>query len=473
MANKPTLIDILSAAKDYLNAGISVLPTNATKAPAGSNWKQLQKTRMAESSVYGYFSNENCTGIGLICGAVSNNLEVIDVDTKHDITGTLWADLYTMIADNMPDVVDSFTISKTISGGFHIYYRCAEVGRNMKLANRMPTDSELLSAGTEKVGNIVLIETRGEGGYVIAPPAYGYTYIQGDYSTIPTISIQQREILHTIARNFNSVETVGNTKDNAPQAVKQGANGTNSAAIYAGGNSVFENYNQHGDVISLLARHGWHVVGNSDSRIYLRRPGQTTAQNSGNWHTEKRVLVVHSTSTLFEPERGYSASQVYALLECDNDFKEAAKKLAAHGYGTATAQQKTPPERLAYLHTECIEFSFPYDEAIISELKKAKYKYNSELKTWQAKINIPNLLAAQRIATAYNFRQVSTKPAQKTAQPIAPATAKAPATAQTISFVHAAVKLCAVCVAVVPEMAVCCHVCGAGNNPALSIELPF
>jgi hypothetical protein len=40
-----------------------------------------------------------------------------------------------------------------------------------------------------------LIETRGQGGYIVAPETPGYSFIQGDFTTIPNITEIDRDIL--------------------------------------------------------------------------------------------------------------------------------------------------------------------------------------------------------------------------------------------------------------------------------------
>ena len=77
-------------AKEYLRAGLSVIPTKEDKRPALSSWKAYQAKAMTEEEVDISFTGYNVKGLAIICGAVSGNLEVIDVDTKHDTTGHLW-----------------------------------------------------------------------------------------------------------------------------------------------------------------------------------------------------------------------------------------------------------------------------------------------------------------------------------------------------------------------------------------------
>ena len=98
----------------------------------------------------------------------------------------LWDELRTLIQDNLPELYNNLVIAQTKSGAFYIYYRCTQIKGNIKLANRPTTaeereqtyKSEITSGAKEEDAKNrsindkvrVLIETRGEGGYVIAPP---------------------------------------------------------------------------------------------------------------------------------------------------------------------------------------------------------------------------------------------------------------------------------------------------------------
>jgi len=301
-------MSLTDKAKEYLGYNLSVIPTKEDKVPALPSWTPYQSQRIKENEAEALFSGANIKGLGIICGAVSGNLEVIDVDTKHDTTGSLWDELRTFIQDNLPELYSSLVIAQTKSGGYHIYYRCKEIKGNLKLATKQNRE--------------VLIETRGEGGYVIAPPTNGYTYIQGEPGNIPTITPEEREILFSISKSFNQL-----------QEEKPKVNTPASANFKLSGNSPFEDYNQRGDIVGLLESKGWKAVNQRGERINLLRPGSTDSKTSGNYHTGLKVLRVFSSSTEFNPGKGYSPAQVFSLLECNEDNKLTYRRLLELGYG--------------------------------------------------------------------------------------------------------------------------------------------
>ena len=320
-------MSLIDKAKEYLEYELSVIPTKEDKLPALPSWKPYQSQRMNKDQVGGFFTGANIKGLGIICGAISGNLEVIDVDTKHDTTGSLWDELRTLIEDKLPEVYKSLVIAQTRSGGYHIYYRCKEIKGNLKLATKKNRE--------------VLIETRGEGGYVIAPPTTNYKYIQGEPIKIPTITPEQRETLFSIAQRFNELP------EDKPKTPLPSSTGYNLTGL-----SPFEDYNQRGDVVGLLESKGWKVVNQSGQRINLLRPGQTDTKTSGDFHTGLRIFKVFSTSTEFETEeagkpKGYSPAQVFSLLECRGDNKLAYRRLSELGYGEHyTKGEKIAPTQL-------------------------------------------------------------------------------------------------------------------------------
>lgn len=300
--------EIKDKAKEYLKAQLSVIPTKEDKLPALPSWKPYQSQRIKEDEVEGLFTGANVKGLAIICGAISGGLEVIDVDTKHDTTGSLWDELRGLIEDNLPELYSRLVIAQTKSGGYHIYYRCTSIAGNLKLSTKQNRE--------------VLIETRGEGGYVIAPPTPKYTYIQGEPGNIPTITPEDRDILFSISKSFNELEEI-KTKVNTPTSTTYNSTGL----------SPFEDYNQRGDIVGLLESKGWRVVNQRGERINLLRPGSTDSKTSGNYHTGLRVLRVFSSSTEFNPDKGYSPAQVFSLLECNGDNKLTYRRLLELGYG--------------------------------------------------------------------------------------------------------------------------------------------
>jgi hypothetical protein len=307
--------------------GLQFMPVTVKKQPVIKGWQNLFKKH----------DMLNCEAVGLVCGKLSGNIEVIDIDEKYSLDGKLYENYKRLIADINPDLLRKLVIQKTMNNGYHLIYRCEKIEGNLKLASRSTTRDEknktyleelasgstkevaLKRAGNDKVR--VLLETRGEGGMVVCYPSKGYELLYGDWYSISEITVDERETLINLARQFNEV-----IEDYRPQQKVDNRKGIK-------GLSPFEDYNDRGDVVALLEQHGWKVVKNKGAKTLMLRPGQTSAIHSGNYDFDKKWFSVFTTSTEFDPQKAYQPYAVYAILECNKDFTAASKKLYEDGYG--------------------------------------------------------------------------------------------------------------------------------------------
>ena len=294
----------------YLTNGINVIAVNENKQ-AIFPWKVYQSEMISKEALDKQLSDPKAKGIAVICGAVSGNLEVIDIDTKYQ-TYNLWEEISKKISE---ELYSKLHIINTKNNGYHLYYRCEAIEKNQKLAQRYATADEAKS--NPSVKTYCIIETRGEAGYVVAPPSNGYKCLQ---QGINVLSVEEREELIDIMRSFNEVIV---------EAVIE-AHNRPSAKEY--GLSPFEDYNSRGDIVRLLSDNGWSVVSENSERIFFLRPG-SSSKTSGSWNKQMNLFSVFSVNTPFVVEKGYKLAAVFAILECNSDFKEAARRLVKLGYG--------------------------------------------------------------------------------------------------------------------------------------------
>lgn len=313
--------------------GLQFVPVDSLKRPVVKGWQTSKEKH----------NLTNVAGVGLVCGEPSGNVECLDIDLKYSLDPKLFEKYKSIVHKSNPTLLNKLVVQKTRSGGYHLIYRCSQIAGNLKLANRPTTeeekadtykktyDAEILkstedskaktiaekAAGNDKVR--VLFETRGIGGQFVCHPSEGYDFVFGDLQSISEITPEEREILHSVARQFNEVyEPVVVQRASMPKSK---------------GKSSYEDYNERGDVIGLLQNNGWTVVSQKGKKTVFLRPGQTTSQSSGNFDHEKNWFSVFTTSTEFEPQRAYLPYAVYAILECNKDFSLASKKLYESGYG--------------------------------------------------------------------------------------------------------------------------------------------
>lgn len=143
---------VLEIARGYVAAGLSVIPIrcDGSKAPAYA-WKAFQQRIAPESLLTQWFVADEF-GIAILGGAVSGNLEILDFDD-----GEAYAWWSERVQDRLPGLLERLPIVLTPAGGRHVYYRLP----------RQPMGNRKLAWPAE--GQKALLETRGEGGYVLAP----------------------------------------------------------------------------------------------------------------------------------------------------------------------------------------------------------------------------------------------------------------------------------------------------------------
>lgn len=317
-------MNLLLASQKYIKAGLSVIATDNSKRSLFP-WKKYQSEVITTEELTTQLSHNKAAGLAIICGAVSGGLEVIDVDCKYALTPDYFDKLCEAINAEAPELLDRCVIIRTKGNGYHIYYRCESIEGNQKLAMRPPTDQE--RKDNPQIKSITLIETRGEAGYVIAPPTDGYEKIQG--STIPVITLDEREALLNICRSFN-------------EYFEQPSVNPETRTDKSFGISPFEDYNRRGDVIELLQRHGWTLVRDNGEKAIFKRPGTTDSKSSGDFNRKLGWFSVFTTNSVFMPNKAYLPYAVFTMLECNGDYKCAAKKLIEMGYGEKIPYIDTP-----------------------------------------------------------------------------------------------------------------------------------
>lgn len=303
---------------NYLEMGINCIAVDANKR-AILPWKRYQAAMITPDELAAQQANPKAFGIAVICGAISGNLGILDIDAKYDLTGNLLIDFMQAIPDSLKS---RMYVVNTKNGGIHLYYRCNVLNGNAKLAQRYTTEEERRANPHDKVR--VLIETREEGGYAVAPPTPGYTVPEG--ATIPLITPEERNQIFAAARSFNQVF-------NEVQPPRESANESFST-------SPFEDYNAKGqsDMINRLTGAGWKVVTDNGKKCVFLRPGKTDSKSSGDFDYSKNWFSVFTTSSEFEPLKAYKPAAVFCKLECKDNWQEAARRLIELGYGEQRRQ---------------------------------------------------------------------------------------------------------------------------------------
>ncbi len=307
---------------EYRNAGLSVIPVQLPRKTPVIPWLEYQREIVNQDIAKQWRYDAGA----IIAGAVSGNTLCIDIDTKNDPSGTIYHRFTETIIGTDPTLLQKAVIQSTYNGGMHLIYKVPHMVGNTKLASTR-----------EK---LVIIETRGEGGYFVAYPSKGYELIQGKFTEIQMLTDYEQKLLFDIATTFD---------ENTPLHTKQ-----QSAEIQQTYYSVTENNLRIGDeydakttaadIARLLECYGWSVgKQRADGTIEVTRPGKSIQDGiSGTigYNNSGNKLYVFTSSSVFEPNRMYKPHQVLCFLQFGGDFKAMAKYLAQQYYSPKKEKRK-------------------------------------------------------------------------------------------------------------------------------------
>ncbi|HEY7427433.1 MAG TPA: AAA family ATPase [Gemmataceae bacterium] len=310
---------ILEIARSYVAAGIGVVPIrrDGSKAPP-ERWKHLEERRATDAELRRWFGGRQPYGIATIGGAISSNLEQLDFDRD---AGTLFPAWCEMVDVEQPGLSDSLHVVETPAAGYHVKYLCPDT--------TIPGNTKLAIDPAAPPDDRTLIETRGEGGYCVAPGSPAechpssklYQHISGPMMP-EAITPEQREILIRCARSFTR-----ETKE-PPRQV--------GLDLRPG-----DDFDRRGpDWSKILEPAGWRCVyGSPAGERRWRRPGKNEGWSATTGHCRgsdgaELLRVFSSNAAPFEDSKAYGKFRAYSLLRHGGNLSAAADELARQGYGS-------------------------------------------------------------------------------------------------------------------------------------------
>jgi hypothetical protein len=239
---------------------------------------------------------------------VEDGLEVVDIDIKYDPKGTIADDLANLITEygfDMPHV-----LQKTRSGGLHIIYRCPNPEGSQKMARRQ--------GQTE-----AMIETKGLSGTCNLYPTENYEIISGSLLNIPTVTQDQRNNLISLCKFLDEKSEPEKFENNLKRTSQN-----------LDGKSPWQAFDEAKDILQMMEDYGWKRVGMRGDHVRLNRPGAKNPKGvDASVILSKNIFFPFTSSTEFEPNKSYSPSSVFAILEHKKDFSAAARELYSKGFG--------------------------------------------------------------------------------------------------------------------------------------------
>ncbi|QDV66204.1 bifunctional DNA primase/polymerase [Crateriforma conspicua] len=317
-ASNPTVAGL---ACDYIANGISVFPIrlDGSKAPAIPTWDPFKERIATIDEVCDLFRHPR--GIAVVCGVVSGGLEVLDFDEEADDTFDAWKRNLT------PEIRGRLCVVETGGFGYHVLYRCTVICGNKKIA--MTADKK------------VLVESRGEGGYIVGVGsplkvhASGQPYVQvaGEpLPHVPTFTPEERKTMWTAAASLDR------RRDAMKAYVDKRVRELKPRKLYIPkSNTPWDDFEARASWHDVLEPHGWE---SHDGRNWCR-PGADQYKTSAvvrDRETTGEVLVVFSTNAgALAPttggHRNLSKFEAFTELSHGGDRSKAAKELFQKGYG--------------------------------------------------------------------------------------------------------------------------------------------
>lgn len=136
---------ILAATLAYAALGLSIIPLDG-KRPSLTTWTEYQQIAASPATIQAWNSAGLLKNIGIVCGAVSGNLVILDLDG---------AARYPAFAATFPALAETYTVASGGGIGKHVYF----------YADRLPPS---VKAMVTPIGNLELC---GVGRQVVAPPS--------------------------------------------------------------------------------------------------------------------------------------------------------------------------------------------------------------------------------------------------------------------------------------------------------------
>lgn len=326
-----------AAAIDWYAAGATPVPIrlDGTKAPIGT-WKEHIVDRPGPEILNAFTGAE---GVAVLCGSTSGQLEMLEFEGVALADGVWDTVEQAAAAEGMWDLwrrIVAGYYEASPKGGVHLFFRVVDgpAAGNQKLAERPArpdewTDADAKNQAKGHTPKRTLIETRGQGGYVIVAPTrweasdpagpHGqrpWTLSWGSPATIAAITTAERDAIYRLCRRAHSMPLPPPAPDRLPIPEPGGEERP--------GDRFARQTSWH----DILVPHGWRWLYHHGDKDYWCRPGKTdrtvsaTTTDGPDGH-----LYVFSTSTEFDSEVPYTKFGALALLEHGGSHSAAASAL--------------------------------------------------------------------------------------------------------------------------------------------------
>lgn len=314
------------AAQFYLAAGVSVIPVRAdgSKAPLLDGWREFADVFPPRKLVWRWFMVPGLRGVGLPAGPASG---VYFFDFEDRIVYDRW---WALIPSRPAALVKASPAVATPGGGVHVYARTIGPPPPGKVFARHPNGE-------------VRIETRGDGHQVVAPGSPPWCHPdQRPYRFVRLGWLAGGPVARWSPTDLAEAHAAMAALDESPAPAYVPMTTWNIAVI--GGKNEGrpgDDLNHRGDWPSILCPFGWRVSRTSGSTTFWTRPGKSPAAGPSattGYCTgpdgDDRLHVFSSNAYPLVAGETYSKFDCFTRLNCRGDYRRAAGRLAAQGYGS-------------------------------------------------------------------------------------------------------------------------------------------
>lgn len=338
--------ELLTAARTWWDAGYAVIPCHEDggKRPFGA-WREYQVERPSWEQVEAWLATGRYSGIGVLTGATSGNVEMLEIEGPLDAAVERLqrvitrARLYAEVG--IPELLADAArgcVEQSAGGGLHLFIRISDgpaLG-NTKLAYDGPK---------------VIAETRGEGGFVVVAPTPGrkghepgtaYLFINGGHpDKTVTVTAEDRDLLHLLFTLALDDGHMGVDPD-APAHPRQPGTETFIREVPQPGGSTFDDYRTKVSWRDILEPAGWTWSHRDGDRDYWVRPGKNPNDGHSASTVDDGPFYNFSSNAPMPTYIGLSKGQVYAHLHHAGDMSAAARELHAQGFGPQLTSDLPP-----------------------------------------------------------------------------------------------------------------------------------
>lgn len=319
------------AAQKYLQKGLSVvaIAPNGSKAPAREvgSWTRHQVSAPDAATVDSWYPAGSRNGVAILGGAVSGHLTILDFDCGEAYLR--WRD--DCGHEGLLYILDALPIVRTPSGGRHVYCfgieaKCAKLARN----------------ATGKT----IIETKAEGGYVLAPgcppechaSGLPYEWEQEGWMAAgvepSALDPEIYDLFVVLARLHDEASSQAEER-REQQDLHPVARPHQGDSVRPG-----DAFNLLGSWVDILEPEGWTISRRRDNVIHWRRPGKEDSgisATSGHCKsadgTQDKLHIFSTNAHPFLAGETISKFAAFARLKHAGDMGAAARALSDLGFG--------------------------------------------------------------------------------------------------------------------------------------------